>query len=72
MDIIKQSHFSTGQAEIEAERMAYETSISQLKVRITDLESTLSSANFDLDELRKISTYQMKELERIFNFIILS
>ena len=65
LDIIKQSHFNTGHAEVEAERMAYETSISQLKGKVTDLESALSSATFDLDEVRKIYNYQMKELECI-------
>lgn len=68
LDIIKQSHFSAGQAEIEAERMAYETSISQLKGRVNDLESALSSTTFDLEEVRKIYNYQMKELECILPY----
>jgi len=65
LEILKNAHFDTKGIEFEAERMAYETALTQMKNKITDLERTGALIMRESEENKMILAMKLKEIEEI-------
>ena len=63
LEILKNAHFDSYGIEFEAERMAYETALTQMKNKIIDLEKTGALIMKETDDNKLMLAMRLKEIE---------
>ena len=69
LEILRSVHFDTRGVEFEAERLAYETALTQMKNKIMDLENTGALIMREGEDNKMILVLKLKELEETRNRI---